>query len=392
MKPKYLIIVNNYCNFIMFMYGISIVMIGTLIPDFILTFNIPLSKVGLIFTTLCIGGIFSLFFGSFYSDIINKSKAIPISFGILGIGYLFIGITETFIIALFIFFFCGFFIRILDIFLNAFIGELYQKEYGIYLNRLHMYFSFGACFGPLYARLLLDLRFTWKEVYTITGLIFLIIAILGFIFISSKKYRSKDHSKHISSKIPFFNLFKISQLWLMGLILLFYSFHQLSVTTWLPYFMEYSLNSTKLLSSLTLSFFWFGIIIGRYLTSNLIKSKCPVRLLLWGAIIGGVVILLGIFSNNLIIIIFAFVFAGITTGSIIPLVITICYGNFPNNKGSTTSFLSIFLIMGQMIGPWFLGMTAEITNIEKAIFLTAITLFGCTIVVFLKSSEDLYDN
>ena len=48
--------------------------------------------------------------------------------------------------------------------------------------------------------------------------------------------------------------------------------------------------------------------------------------------------------------------------------------------------------MGQMIGPWFLGMTAEITNIEKAIFLTAITLFGCTIVVFLKSSEDLYDN
>ena len=134
MKPKYLIIVNNYCNFIMFMYGISIVMIGTLIPDFILTFNIPLSKVGLIFTTLCTGGIFTLFFGSFYSDIINKSKAIPISFGILGIGYLFIGITETFIIALFIFFFCGFFIRILDIFLNAFIGELFQKEYGIYLE------------------------------------------------------------------------------------------------------------------------------------------------------------------------------------------------------------------------------------------------------------------
>ena len=128
----------------MSLYGVSIVMIGTLVPELLRYFEVSLSDIGFLMTIQCCGGILALFLGSRFAEKVKKSLIIPIAFGFLGLGFLVVGYSSSFLVLQTAFFLTGFFIRITDIFLNAFVGQMHQEKSGIYLNRLHMFFSIGA--------------------------------------------------------------------------------------------------------------------------------------------------------------------------------------------------------------------------------------------------------
>ena len=146
-----------YCYWLMSLYGVSIVMIGTLVPELLQYFEVSLSEIGFLMTIQCFGGILALFLGSRFAEKVKKSLIIPIAFGALGLGLLIVGYSPSFIVLQSAFFITGFFIRITDIFLNAFVGQIHQEKSGIYLNRLHMFFSIGAFTGPFYSGILLSL-------------------------------------------------------------------------------------------------------------------------------------------------------------------------------------------------------------------------------------------
>ena len=143
----------------MSLYGVSIVMIGTLVPELLQYFEVSLSEIGFLMTIQCFGGILALFLGSRFAEKVKKSLIIPIAFGTLGLGLLIVGYSPSFIVLQSAFFITGFFIRITDIFLNAFVGQIHQEKSGIYINRLHMFFSIGAFTGPFYAGTLIKLDF-----------------------------------------------------------------------------------------------------------------------------------------------------------------------------------------------------------------------------------------
>ncbi|MBT6726087.1 MAG: hypothetical protein HOA75_04900 [Deltaproteobacteria bacterium] len=101
---------------------------------------------------------------------------------------------------------------------------------------------------------------------------------------------------------------------------------------------------------------------------------------------GAVLLVVGIYSRDISLTTSAYFLVGLLTGAVIPLAFTICYKIFPEVIALATTFLSIFLLCGQMVGPWLLGASAEMFSINYAIFLTVITLFGCTVVWKLVSS------
>ena len=168
-----------YCYWLMSIYGVSIVMIGTLVPELLLYFDVSLSEIGFLMTIQCFGGILALFLGSRFAEKVKKSLIVPIAFGALGLGLLIVGYSPSFLFLQFAFFITGFFIRIADIFLNAFVGQMHQEKSGIYLNRLHMFFSIGAFTGPFYSGLLIKLDFHWQQIYSIIGILFVVSALLG---------------------------------------------------------------------------------------------------------------------------------------------------------------------------------------------------------------------
>ena len=370
----------------MSLYGVSIVMIGTLVPELLQYFEVSLSEIGFLMTIQCFGGILALFLGSRFAEKVKKSLIIPIAFGALGLGLLTVGNSPSFIVLQSAFFITGFFIRITDIFLNAFVGQMHQEESGIYLNRLHMFFSIGAFTGPLYSGMLIKLDFHWQQIYSIIGILFVVSALLGYWFILPMGRIQKTQKPQNRIPLNFLEIIQDPKIWILGVTLLFYSFHQLSVTVWLPYYMEDSLGASKETANLAISLFWFGIILGRLFVSIIVKNQDPARLLSLGAFVGAVLLVVGIYSRDILLTTSAYFLVGLLTGAVIPLAFTICYKIFPEVIALATTFLSIFLLSGQMVGPWLLGISAEIFTIHHAIFLTVITLFGCTLVWKLVSS------
>lgn len=375
-----------YCYWLMSLYGVSIVMIGTLVPELLQYFEVSLSEIGFLMTIQCFGGILALFLGSRFAEKVKKSLIIPIAFGALGLGLLTVGYSPSFIVLQSAFFITGFFIRITDIFLNAFVGQMHQEESGIYLNRLHMFFSIGAFTGPLYSGMLIKLDFHWQQIYSIIGILFVVSALLGYWFILPMGRIQKTQKPQNRIPLNFLEIIQDPKIWILGVTLLFYSFHQLSVTVWLPYYMEDSLGASKETANLAISLFWFGIILGRLFVSIIVKNQDPARLLSLGAFVGAVLLVVGIYSRDILLTTSAYFLVGLLTGAVIPLAFTICYKIFPEVIALATTFLSIFLLSGQMVGPWLLGISAEIFTIHHAIFLTVITLFGCTLVWKLVSS------
>ncbi|MGA0889337.1 MAG: MFS transporter, partial [bacterium] len=362
----------------MSLYGVSIVMIGTLVPELLQYFEVSLSDIGFLMTIQCFGGILALFLGSRFAEKVKKSLIIPIAFGSLGLGLLVVGYSASFLVLQTAFFLTGFFIRITDIFLNAFVGQIHQENSGIYLNRLHMFFSIGAFTGPFYSGMLIKLDFHWQQIYSIIGILFVVSALLGCWFILPIGKMHQTQSPMHRAPLHFLEIIQDPKIWILGATLLFYSFHQLSVTVWLPYYMEDSLGASKEMANLAISLFWFGIILGRFFVSIIVKNQDPARLLSFGAFVGAFLLVVGIYSRDIFLTTSAYFIVGLLTGAVIPLAFTICYKIFPEVIALATTFLSIFLLSGQMVGPWLLGFSAEMFSINNAIFLTVMTLFGCT--------------
>ena len=385
MEDKVIRIATIYCYWLMSLYGVSIVMIGTLVPELLQYFEVSLSDIGFLMTIQCFGGILALFLGSRFAEKVKKSLIIPIAFGSLGLGLLVVGYSASFLVLQTAFFLTGFFIRITDIFLNAFVGQIHQENSGIYLNRLHMFFSIGAFTGPFYSGMLIKLDFHWQQIYSIIGILFVVSALLGCWFILPIGKMHQTQSPMNRAPLHFLEIIQDPKIWILGATLLFYSFHQLSVTVWLPYYMEDSLGASKEMANLAISLFWFGIILGRFFVSIIVKNQDPARLLSFGAFVGAFLLVVGIYSRDIYLTTSAYFIVGLLTGAVIPLAFTICYKIFPEVIALATTFLSIFLLSGQMVGPWLLGVSAEMFSINNAIFLTVITLFGCTVVWKLVS-------
>ncbi|MFW5685490.1 MAG: hypothetical protein ACOC0O_02450 [Spirochaetota bacterium] len=55
---------------------------------------------------------------------------------------------------------------------------------------------------------------------------------------------------------------------LLGATLFFYAIHQIGVSSWVPYILETERGATSNAASLGLSFYWVGIIAGRFLSAR----------------------------------------------------------------------------------------------------------------------------
>ena len=62
-----------YCYLLMSFYGVSIVMIGTLVPELLQYFEVSFSDIGFLMTIQCFGGILALFLGSRFAEKVKKS-------------------------------------------------------------------------------------------------------------------------------------------------------------------------------------------------------------------------------------------------------------------------------------------------------------------------------
>lgn len=336
---------------LMLFLAISITMVSPMLPDIISQFDLSLSNGGLIITFQGIGGLLTTLLLGVLADKFRKSRLLVTGFSLFIISLFFISITPIFSVILMLFFIYGLGSKVVDTLSNAFISDMFPLEKSIYLSILHTFFGIGALLGPMYSSYLMNLGFDWQVIFRILGLLcifVLIFFLLGLKGVSNSN--EKDINNNNSEKASI--IIKDSNIWFLFLMMFLYVGHQAGISTWIPMYMESYLKANPFIASGALSIFWIGIITGRYTCFYITERFEKDKLIKWGTLTGGIILIIGILTDIPLVLITTLGLSGFLTGALMPLLIGIACDWYPGNTGAVTSILFLSLNISLMFFPW----------------------------------------
>lgn len=381
-------------NTVMFLYGLSAVLIGPTLPGMIDDLSLSLGEGGFVSSMQNAGGFAGAVAALFIADRLSRPGTVLVSFGLLALALVGVGLSRGYLALILTFAATGLFIRILDVMLNAHTGQVGSARA---MSRLHMFFSVGAFVGPLVARAVMDAGSGWSDVYRSVGAGYLVVIIVALPWLrrylrrpepeagrqdrgvhadarSAASPSSPDPPGHETVAPPGKRRAARLTISLLAGALFFYAIHQVGLVSWLPYFLETARDASSTVASLGLSFYWVGIILGRYAASRAVDRLGVWRMLIAGLCLSSVASTGAVLVASPAAAVVLFAVAGLTSGATIPLAYTGGYEVVPARRGAVTAAMSIVMLTGRFLGPWVMGSIADVSTLIAALLLPALVL------------------
>ncbi len=359
-------------HLLMLFYAFSVTMIAPMLPVLIEQFNLSLGQGGLFMSFLSIGGILAIFAGGIVADRLKKSWLVGASFLVYSACLLMMDLVPSFYVLLGMFFILGASTKLLDTTINAYVSDLHRDNRGFHINLLHTFFGVGALLGPLYSRVLLSQGVLWGSTFRILGVICLVI--MGLYIIAAKAYPERERKHSPGSATNRLGFIFSREILLLCIIMFLYKGHQAGMNNWLPMYMQESLRVDPFFASLALSVFWVGLILARLTCPWLMRRFDPRKLLLWGNLAGGIILVGGFIINLPLLLMLAAGITGFLTGATMPLLIVLGCDWYPENSGAVSSMLYLSCNISNMFSPWLIGVVSETSGFQSGMLITGIPL------------------
>lgn len=384
MRSKNLVLTASL-YLLMFAYGLSVTMLGPLMPILIQQYNLKLSQGGLILTFQSIGGIAAIILGGILADLTKKSKLLCAAFVIYSLSLFFIALSPSYILLLSLFFILGASTRMLDAVINAYISDLHADNRGFYLTLLHALFGVGAFIGPLFSTVFINAGVAWNRTFLFLGIVCAVIAVQYIVVLIRPAAEEKSVSP--SESKDYLRLLTSPKMLVLCLIMFLYSGHQSGISAWLPMYMEQHLKTGTFLSGFAVSAFWVGIILGRF-GCSLVSSKIHAKyLIMFGSLAGGSILTLATALNVPVLLVAASGLAGLLAGATIPLLVTTACNWYPKNSGTVSSMIFLYGTFAWMLFPWFIGVIAENISFRWGMMITGFSLLSVTALTLLLPAQ-----
>lgn len=358
-------------NSAMFLYGLSAVLIGPTLPGMISGLDLSLSEGGLIGSAQNAGGFLGALVALWVADRLPRAASAVASFVLLAAALLAVSFARAYLALLLTFAATGFFIRLLDVMLNAHTGEIAGSRSGRPLSVLHMFFSVGAFVGPIVARAIMSAGASWDEVFRYVGVAYLAVVATGAWWIRSyvaSGARDADPTQRpIRVAAPERSPRSARlQVVLLGAALFFYAMHQIGLTSWVPYFLETSRGAAANVASLGLSLYWVGIIAGRFVASRIVERTGVAPVLIVGCFVSAVATVAAVVVASVPAAIVLLWLAGASSGATIPLAYAMGFASVPSRTASVTAAMSVIMLAGRFVSPWLIGAVADAASLIPA--------------------------
>jgi len=366
------------------LFGITVTMIGSIMPEIIPRYGITRSEAGTLFMFLNFGILIGSFiFGPVADRYGYKTLLVACSVMILA-GLEGVAFAPTFsALSLFIMLF-GVGGGIMNGATNALVSDISGDDRSAGLTFLAAFFGLGAFGVPLILGLLLHL-FSYTAIVASLGLI-VVAAIVFFLFLDFPEAKFKE-------KFPVkkaLQMLKEPTLILLAVILFLQSGMENVMGGWSASYLNEILSVESSRSVLLLSFFWLGMMVSRLLISKLLKRVTVAFVL--KASVG--VSLLGIISlllSSSVAISTASLFViGMGFGSCFPLVLGFIGGLYPGMSGTAFSIAFSIALLGGMSMPTVTGVFSDLFGIQNAFLIIPVSLilfFGLISLVLRRLSS-----
>ncbi|MES0342058.1 MAG: hypothetical protein ABUK08_07075, partial [Candidatus Humimicrobiaceae bacterium] len=155
----------------------------------------------------------------------------------------------------------------------------------------------------------------------------------------------------------------------------FYVSAEIGIAFWLPTFLRLNKSFPTILASQILSYFWFSFVIGRFIIGFLSRKIKIINILLIVTLLSIPSILLGIYTDNIVLIIFAFLLTGLLFSGIWPLIVSLGGLRFSSQRDFVVPILIMAGGIGGLFSPWFIGNIFYNFNLMFAMNITYIFVF-----------------
>ena len=367
-----------------FVNGVMALSVGAILPYVMEEKGINYSIAGSLLSAFAIGNFLASFIYPFMCHKLGRKKSVILMTCMIPICFIILSFLPPVSVLYLIILLIGIARGCCSIFSNAMVNDNCPND-PEKITLLHTVFAIGAFLAPFLMSLCLWLGFGWRVIIYILVVLWL-IAIFFYFTIHEDAKQTTIKSKSDKTDYSFL---KLSDFYIMGLLLFFYLGVENCVNGWfITYFKSSGIMSNTYANNLV-SIVWIMVMAGRILNGRLSKTCEKGTLILINCVGTVVFFFLLIATSNLTIITISIVGLGFFLAGIYPTCIA-NLGKVLEGSISGMSYLLAMAALGGIITPKIVGMIADKVGMNYGIMILIVNVsVMCILAVsnYIKSKK-----
>ena len=368
----------------MFLYAVSVTLLGTLLPQIVAELRIDLSQATLLNSIQSIGGMVALVFATYLALRVTSRKIISAGFALYLVMLLGIGYIDEFEILLAMFLLIGIGSRLVDTLSNGYVISISPQQDAVKNTTiLHVCFGVGAPSVPLCSRFLTQVfELSWRESFQALGLLCIPIWIIFIFNHPTSRDDGLESGRSLRELLPLLRSVRIIT---TGLMMFLYFGFLFSMNLLLPQYLHVRYDTPY--DSTILTWFWSAIILSRLIVAFFIPAGSLPRLLIRTSVVTGLLALASILISIQSFEIASYILIALLTGAYIPMLINMAVAGSEHYAGSISSLLYLFGYLGASILPQVMGWLLDSSQYMLGILLVPLSFVLMSVLCALVYKE-----
>lgn len=349
--------------------GLGVSGAGSVIPEVAEHFSIPYASAGRVFLFHGLGYFTVLIFGGILGDFVFRGTLLRLGLVVAVLGFLGISLGHSFSWVLGAFLAVGIGVGFVDCTVNPIAQSIFSERPGAALNVIHAFFGLGSLLVPRLYATLYTRGYSFQGLYGVITVFTIVTAMLFFLPFIPRNVQG------ISGK-EVFRAFTRKVFWFLGCTTLLYAAGVSTLNGWLvTYLKEQGLPQET--GALFLSYFWLGLLAGRFLLASLSERTGYLALIrinaLGGALGTGLLLFFGTHPFFVPLILFV---SGFLLSTLVPLTITYALVTFPETSSTASGWVLFNNGLGTFLFPWIFGLVGGRFGFSVALACVPCALLG----------------
>lgn len=371
-------------------YSLTSISISICLVNIKKDLNFSFTQAGLFSMICAIEQMLILLISPVFAGKFGKIKILRISLLILTAGLLCFSFSINFITALLSAMCMGLGVANMEALLTPIVKDLYPKDTGAKMNKLHAFWPLGSFTGLIGFGYILSIGISWRYLYIgMATAAFLIV----FMYPLSQRLKLPPSDGSFSA---FKEIFSLPAFWCFGLALFFEGGAEGAFSFWAATLVQVHLKSSPFYAGIITAMFALGMAIGRFANSKILRKISIQKAIIISSLIAFLISTTFVFVNSLFTLALFLFFMGAFLACLWPTIQSYAAMVLSVDSTALMIFLSCFGVPGYSTASFIIGILGDKKNLFTTFvsvipsFLIAVPIFfsiGCKIAGRKKGNK-----
>ena len=338
-----------------------------------------------------LGSVFFMAYGltSFPQGILldkfGNKKMFLFGIGLVFLGSILFAIIPEYIVGLFSLFIIGIGVTTLQMVSNLLVKGIDEDEtkYSRNLTLTQIFVGVGGLGGGfLIGFLIRNLGFHWQSIYYVFSVLAMIVAV--WVFLTNIPEVHEKHDKKPSAK-DYLNLVKNPLMIMFAMGIFVYVGIEVGVATWISTFLVDKFEMLKSSAAMVVGLYWGFLAVGRFTGGILLNYLNTSKALLLSAIGAFVALVFAVVVPDKMVSAACFILVGFFLSIMFPSIFSLCVNSFDKKEeGAVAGILCTTIVGGAVTAP-IIGFLDKLTSLPVALIIVGLISFGYIGLIGVKT-------